>query len=100
MIFAAALVEDDWIFGNVEGAVAESVFDVDENIGQFAVVDNKVSASLVPLQAGSWLMSILAGLGATPSIFAWPLTVPTVEGSMGVAEGAGVASFCSILLLS
>src|SRR5215472_16116212 len=47
-----------------------------------------VSAVLSPLQAGSWLMSILAGLGAAPSSFTVPLTRATVAGSMGVAAGA------------
>ena len=42
---------------------------------------------LAPLQAGSWLMSILAGLGAAPSNFTVPLMVATVAGSIGVAAG-------------
>src|SRR5271166_696565 len=51
-----------------------------------------VSALLVPLHAASWLMSILAALGAAPSSFTVPLTLATVAGSMGVAAGAGWAS--------
>src|SRR5690242_707918 len=50
-----------------------------------------VSAVFAPLQAGSWLMSILAALGAAPSSFTLPLTEATVAGSMGVAAGAGAA---------
>jgi hypothetical protein len=50
-----------------------------------------VSAVLLPLQAASWLISILEGLGAVPSSFTVPLTEPTVLGSMGVATGAGCA---------
>src|SRR6266481_3397956 len=56
------------------------------------------SAVLVPLQAGSWLMSILAALGASPSNFTVPLILAAVAGSMGVAgaaagaEAAGVAA--------
>src|SRR5579863_3388916 len=42
----------------------------------------------MPLQAGSWLMSIFEALGAAPSNFTVPLTVATVAGSMGVAAGA------------
>src|SRR5690348_11909533 len=55
-----------------------------------------VSALLVPLQAASWLMSILAILGAMPSSFTCPLTVPTVLGSLGVAAGAAGAAFSSV----
>src|SRR6202011_357398 len=58
------------------------------------------SASFVPLQAGSWLMSILDGFGAVPSNFTVPLTVATVAGSMGVAAGAAdsavLLSDCSV----
>src|SRR5579864_780909 len=54
------------------------------------------SAWLVPLQPGSWLMSILAGFGAVPSNFTVPLTVATVAGSIGVAAGAAC---CSAVLL-
>src|SRR5271169_4666198 len=46
----------------------------------------------MPLQAGSWLMSIFASLGATPSKLTVPLTLATVAGSIGVAAGAGVAA--------
>src|ERR1700674_3953910 len=56
------------------------------------------SASFVPLQPGSWLMSILDALGAVPSNFTVPLTVATVAGSIGVAAGAE-APGCDILLL-
>src|SRR5690348_16113177 len=49
------------------------------------------SAWLVPLQPGSWLMSIFAGLGAVPSNLTVPFTVATVAGSMGVAAGAEVS---------
>src|SRR5580704_7278903 len=67
-----------------------------------------VSAALVPLQAASWLISILAALGAAPSSFTEPLTEAAVLGSIGVAAGAGCAvdegveagaSFVSSLLL-
>src|ERR1700680_1544354 len=50
-----------------------------------------VSAVLVPLQAASWLISILEGFGAEPSSFTVPLTAATVLGSIGVAAGAGCA---------
>src|SRR5689334_4973062 len=51
----------------------------------------------VPLQAGSWLMSILVALGAAPSSLTVPLTLAAVAGSIGVAAGAaaGVAAGCS-----
>src|SRR5260370_33572728 len=57
---------------------------------------------LVPLQAGSVLMSILAALGATPSSFTVPLTLAAVAGSIGAAAGAeatGVAAGCPSLFL-
>src|ERR1700690_3607013 len=50
-----------------------------------------VSAVLVPLQAPSWLISILEALGAAPSNFTVPLIEATVAGSMGVAAAAGAA---------
>src|ERR1700736_6133091 len=56
------------------------------------------SASFVPLQAGSWLISILDGFGAVPSNFTVPLTVATVAGSMGVAAAAGAACSAGVLL--
>src|SRR5271166_3210477 len=51
----------------------------------------------MPLQAGSWLMSIFEGFGAVPSNFTVPLTVATVAGSIGVAAGA--ACCCDMVLL-
>src|SRR5580698_2908972 len=51
-----------------------------------------VSAEFAPLQAASWLMSILAALGAAPSSFTVPLTLATVAGSIGVAVGAAGAA--------
>src|SRR5713101_122931 len=51
-----------------------------------------VSAVFEPLQAGSWLMSIFAALGAVPSRLTVPLTLAAVAGSIGVAAGAGVAA--------
>src|ERR1700724_1385199 len=54
------------------------------------------SAVFPPAQLGSWLMSILAGLGAAPSNFTVPLTVAAVAGSIGVDAGAAVgAAGCS-----
>src|SRR5712692_4975429 len=47
------------------------------------------SAMFMPLQAGSWLMSILAALGASPSSLTVPLTLAAVAGSIGVAGAAG-----------
>src|SRR5262249_34168432 len=57
------------------------------------------SASFVPLQPGSWLMSILAAFGAVPSNFTVPVTVAAVAGSIGVAAavGAGVVSAGALL---
>src|SRR5882757_10314860 len=63
------------------------------------------SATLVPLQAGSWLMSILAALGASPSSFTVPLMLAAVAGSIGVAgaaagaEAVGVAAGSVLSLL-
>src|ERR1700682_3419735 len=54
------------------------------------------SAVLAPAQLGSWLMSILAGLGDAPSNFTVPLTVAAVAGSIGVDAGpAAGAAGCS-----
>jgi hypothetical protein len=51
------------------------------------------SASFMPLQPGSWLISIFDAFGAAPSNFTVPLIVATVAGSMGVAGAA--AAGCS-----
>src|SRR5216684_1460060 len=56
------------------------------------------SAVLVPVQAGSWLMSMVTALGAAPSNLTTPTMVAAVAGSIGVAVGAaalGVAAGCS-----
>src|SRR5947209_16160408 len=50
-----------------------------------------VSAVFGPLQAGSWLMSIFAALGAVPARLTVPLTLAAVAGSIGAAAGADVA---------
>src|SRR5712692_11617653 len=50
------------------------------------------SAVFVPLQAGSWLISITAALGAAPSNFTTPMIVAAVAGSIGVAGAAGAAA--------
>ena len=58
----------------------------------------RFSAVFDPLQLASWLMSIFAGLGATPSNFTVPLTVAAVAGSIGAAAGAAAgleAAGCS-----
>src|SRR6266478_3143562 len=56
------------------------------------------SAVFEPAQLESWLMSILAGLGAAPSNFTVPLTLAAVAGSIGVAAGAaGCSSAVSFL---
>src|SRR6266446_9056526 len=47
-----------------------------------------VSAVFEPLQAGSWLMSIFAALGAVPARLTVPLTLAAVAGSIGAAAGA------------
>src|SRR5712692_1770542 len=54
------------------------------------------SAVFEPWQLASWLMSILAALGAAPSNFTVPLTLAAVAGSIGVAAGdAAGAAGCS-----
>src|SRR6266446_4786576 len=50
------------------------------------------SAGFGPLQAGSWLMSIFAALGAVPARLTVPLTPAAVAGSIGAAAGADVAA--------
>src|SRR5258708_2565295 len=59
-----------------------------------------VSAVFVPLQAGSWLMSIFAAIGAGPARLTLPLTLAAVAGSIGAAAGAAAvpgAADCSSL---
>src|SRR5580658_10252002 len=56
------------------------------------------SASFMPLQAGSWLMSIFDAFGAMPSNLTVPFTVATVAGSIGVAAGA--IAGCSDIVLA
>src|SRR5271155_83759 len=56
------------------------------------------SASFMPLQAGSWLISIFGSLGAMPSNLTVPFTVATVAGSIGVAAGAIAGCSADIVL--
>src|SRR5260370_11867249 len=49
------------------------------------------SAVFAPLQAGSWLMSILAAFGASPSSFTTPTMMAVVAGSIRVATAAHAA---------
>ena len=65
--------------------LAQPVLHINEHIREVSPLTTTFSASLVPLQPGSWLMSIFAGFGAVPSNFTVPLTVATVAGSIGVA---------------
>jgi nitrate reductase gamma subunit len=53
----------------------------------------------MPLQAGSWLMSIFDAFGAIPSNLTVPFTVATVAGSMGVAAGA-IAGWSADIVLA
>ena len=64
-----------------------------------------VSEVLLPLQAASWLMSILEGLGAVPSKLTVPLILAAVAGSIGAELPAGLTSElgdvpCSSLVFS
>src|ERR1700687_897808 len=52
----------------------------------------RFSAVFEPAQLESWLMSILAALGAAPSNFTLPLTLAAVAGSIGVAAGAAAGA--------
>src|SRR5258708_25043388 len=68
-----------------------------DNLLPFATT---VSALFGPLQAGSWLMSIFAALGAVPARLTVPLTLAAVAGSIGAAAGAAPlpgAAGCSSL---
>src|SRR5713101_9937009 len=60
-----------------------------DNLLPFATT---VSAVFEPLQAGSWLMSIFAALGAVPARLTVPLTLAAVAGSIGAEAGADVAA--------
>jgi len=39
MVLASLLIEDDSIFGNIEGAIAQTVFHIHEDVREIAVVD-------------------------------------------------------------
>src|ERR1051326_1237743 len=52
MVLAAFLVEHDGVLGKVEGAVAEAVFHVNEDVGQIASADPDVFSLVGPLAAG------------------------------------------------
>src|SRR5271167_2464973 len=58
---------------------------------RFPPLAETFSAMLVPLQAGSWLISITAPFGAAPSSFTVPLIEAAVAGSIGVAAGVAAA---------
>src|SRR5205823_8027521 len=59
-----------------------------------------VSEVLLPLQAASWLMSILEGLGAVPSKLTVPLILAAVPGSIGAELPVGLTSALGDVLCS
>src|SRR4029077_9404409 len=67
-------------------------FTYTKTLDNFPLSATTVSAVFGPLQAGSWLMSIFAGLGAVPARLTVPLTLAAVAGSIGAAAGADVAA--------
>src|SRR5712692_1121898 len=64
MILAAALVEYDWVFGNVEGPASESVFHVDEHVGEITAGHDHILGFVRALAA--WVLAHvnLRGLGS------------------------------------
>src|SRR4029077_20874455 len=75
-------------------------FTYTKTLDNFPLSATTVSAVFGPLQAGSWLMSIFAGLGAVPARLTVPLTLAAVAGSIGAAAGAAAlpgAADCSSL---
>src|ERR1700687_6089499 len=76
-------------FGMSNVRVPKPSFTYTNTLERWPPLASTFSAVFVPLQAGSWLMSILAALGASPSSFTTPTMVAAVAGSIGVAAAAG-----------
>ncbi len=64
MILAALLIEHDRILGSVEGAIAQAVFHVDEDVGQVAATDHDAFGFIGALAAGILAHVDLRGLGS------------------------------------
>src|SRR6266478_6261431 len=63
MVFAAALIEGDGFLGNVERAVAEALFYVDEDVGEVTAGGHHVFRHVGALASGVLAHVNLGGLG-------------------------------------
>src|SRR5260370_39977208 len=63
MVFAAALIEGDGFLGNIERAVAEALFHIDEDVGEVATTGHNVFRHVGALAGGVLAHVNLGGLG-------------------------------------
>src|SRR5260370_6618403 len=63
MILAAALIESDGLFGDVERAVAEALFYIDEDVGEVTTGGHYVFRHVCALAGGVLAHVHLCGLG-------------------------------------
>src|SRR6202140_1342767 len=80
------MVTASW--GGSNGRFPKPSFTYTKTLDNLPLSATTVSAVFGPLQAGSWLMSIFAALGAVPARLTVPLTLAAVAGSIGAAAGA------------
>src|SRR5271169_6562466 len=64
MILAPALVEGDGFLGNIEGAIAEALFNVDVNVGKLAGAGRNVLRHVGALASGILAHVNFGGLGS------------------------------------
>src|ERR1700676_2291175 len=85
MVFAAALIEGESVLGNVEGAIAETFFDVDKNIGEVASAGHHVFRYVVAFASGILAHVNPGGLGS----FAIEFYGAADAGGRGGINGSG-----------
>src|SRR5258706_186845 len=64
MVFAAALIELDGFFGNIESAVAEALFHIDEHVAEVTAGGHHVFRHVGALAGGVLAHVDLGGLGS------------------------------------
>src|SRR5436853_7236273 len=68
MMTAAALVESDFVAGNIKGTISQAFFHVDENVGQFSVVHDNGLRLIVALAGGVLTHVDPGGFGSSATV--------------------------------
>src|SRR5216684_3285501 len=88
MVFAAALIEGDGFLGNVEGAIAEALFHIDEDVGEVTTTGHNVFRHVGAFAGGILAHVNFGGLGG----FAFKLYCAADAGGRGGINRGGWGS--------